>query len=110
MSEDKLQAQFFQYTWNTYPQLRRCMWAVPNGGYRNIQEAVKLKATGVIPGVWDIHVFYKGKFYIIETKVGRNTLSKDQIRWRDLMEAQGAVSFVYYSMEEGKRIIEEILK
>ena len=109
MSEDKLQAEFFQHVWNNYPQLRRCMWAVPNGGLRNKLEAFKLKATGTIAGVWDLHIFYKGKFYIIETKVGNNKLSDKQILWRDVMISQGAKAFVYYNMQEGMKIIDEIL-
>lgn len=110
MTEDQLQAKFFQHVWNHYPQLRRCMWAVPNGGYRNKMEAIKLKATGTIAGVWDLHLFYKGNFYIIETKVGRNKLSKAQEQWRDVMIENGAHAFVYYTFEEGIAIIQAILK
>lgn len=109
MSEDQLQAQFFQYVWNYYPQLRRCLWAVPNGGYRNKLEAMKLKATGTLAGVWDLHLFYKKQFYIIETKVGKNKLSKAQEEWRDVMVKQGAKQYIYTSLDEGIQIIEEIL-
>lgn len=108
-SEDKLQAEFFKFVWNTYPQLRYCIWAVPNGGLRNKMEALKMKATGTLKGVWDLHIFYRGHFYIIETKVGSNKLSPEQIKWRDIMVSQGAKAFVYYNMEEGKKIIDEIL-
>ena len=110
MSEDKLQADFFKWVWNTYPQLRKLIWAVPNGGYRNKQEAIKLKATGTIAGVWDLHFFYKNQFYIIETKVGKNGLSPVQVEWRDLMIEQGAKAFIYYTLEEGQDIINQILK
>lgn len=110
MTEDQLQAEFFRHVWNRYPELRRCMWAVPNGGFRNKMEAIKLKATGTLAGVWDLHLFYKGKFFIIETKVGKNTLSAAQKRWRDAMVLQGAVPYVYYTLEEGITIIKNILK
>lgn len=110
MSEDQLQAKFFQYVWNKHPELRYCIWAVPNGGYRNKLEAAKLKATGMLAGVWDLHIFYRGKFYIIETKVGHNKLSDKQIKWRDVMLRHGAQAFVYYTFEDGVKIIEEILK
>jgi len=109
MSEDQLQAQFYQTVWNSYPQLRKHIWAIPNGGKRNPVEAMKLKATGMTSGVWDLHVFWKGKFYIIETKVGRNDLSPQQKEWGELMERHGAKSFVYRNMEEGLKIIEFIL-
>jgi len=109
MTEDQLQAQFYQHVWNHYPQLRRCIWSVPNGGSRHIMEAVKLKATGMLSGVWDLHVFYRGRFYIIETKVGRNSLSAAQQQWRDIMLQQGAEAFVYRTLEEGIAIIEYII-
>lgn len=109
MSEDKLQAEFFKWVWNTYPNLRKRMWSVPNGGYRNKLEALKLKATGMIAGVWDLHLFYQGQFHIIETKVGRGRLSSEQIEWKEVMESEGAISHVYYTLDEGKAIIHEIL-
>jgi hypothetical protein len=46
-----------------YPMLR-WMHAIPNGGSRHLSEAVKLKATGLKAGVWDIFlpvVQYKNK-------------------------------------------------
>lgn len=109
LSEDRLQAEFFKWVWNTYPELRRKLWSVPNGGYRNKVEAMKLKATGMISGVWDLHLYYRGEFHIIESKVGRNKLSKEQEEWCRLMEGEGAKSHVYYTLEEGKAIISGIL-
>src|SRR5215831_7079509 len=35
-------------------------FAVPNGGWRNIHEAVNLKRTGVLPGVSDLLLFRPG--------------------------------------------------
>lgn len=110
MSEDQLQAEFFQRVWNEYPQLRRCMWAIPNGGKRDMRTAITLKATGVLSGVWDLHLFYKNRFHIIETKVGRNDLSDKQKEWGATMVANGATAYVYRTIEEGMAIIETIIK
>ena len=110
MSEDQLQAQFFQKVWNDYPELRRHMWAVPNGGKRDMRTAITLKASGVLPGIWDLHLFWMGKFYIIETKVGRNGLTDKQEQWGELMVKHGAIAYVYRTIEEGIAIIENILK
>jgi hypothetical protein len=119
-NEDQLQAAFFQWAWNAYPQYRRHLWAVPNGGHRNAVEAAKLKATGVIAGVWDLHFYHSGQFHIIETKSGNNSLSVDskvngkvkygQKEWGELMASQGAVRHIYRTLEEGKLMFEKIVK
>ncbi len=70
MNEDQLQAAAWKLMWNEFPDLRHHIWHVPNGGSRNQAEGVKLKAMGVLEGVWDWHCFYHGKFTIIEFKVG----------------------------------------
>lgn len=79
MTEDQLQSKCFQWTWNTHPETRYCLWAVPNGGDRRPYEAARLKATGVVSGVHDLHFLWKGKFYTFELKVGSNKLSPHQI-------------------------------
>lgn len=109
MSEDQLQAAFFQRVWNEYPKLRRHMWAVPNGGKRDMRTAITLKASGVLSGVWDLHIFWRGKFYIIETKVGHNGLTDKQEQWGTQMVEHGATAYVYRTIEEGMQIIESIL-
>lgn len=111
MSEDKLQAKLFQWVWNSQIIPRGCMWAVPNGGKRDKITANTLKATGVVSGVWDLHVFYKGKFFIIETKTQTGKLSNSQKEWKDMMISQGlAKYYIYRNLEEGKKIIYDILK
>lgn len=111
MSEDKLQAKLFQWVWNSQIIPRGCMWAVPNGGKRDKITANTLKATGVVSGVWDLHVFYKGKFFIIETKTEAGRLSASQKEWKKTMIEHGAAKcYVYRNLEEGKEIIYDILK
>lgn len=89
MTEDQLQAKCFQLTWNHFPELRRKFWAVPNGGHRDPITAKKLQATGVIPGVWDVHFFYRGTFFVVEFKVGNNQLSKPQNEWIQALADEG---------------------
>ena len=111
-SEDQLQAEFWQWAWNTYPQFRRQMWAVPNGSNRNPIEASRLKATGLLAGVWDLHCFNKNVYSIIEMKVPGNYLTVDRIingkkhygqkEWGEIMAANGAIRYVCYSVDEAK--------
>jgi len=119
MTEDQLQAEFWKEVWNRYPQLRRLMWAVPNGEKRNPVQARLMQATGLLPGVWDLHLFYHGQFHIIETKAGNNQLTVDriengkkkygQLEWGELMAAQGAHRHIYRTLGEGLEIIKIIL-
>jgi len=72
---------------------------IPNGGKRNISEAVKLKKQGVKAGVHDLflpvpnHGFH-GKW--VELKVDDNKATKKQIEWGDKMQKMGyAVSYCW---------------
>ena len=119
ISEDVLQAKCWEWAWNTYPQLRRKFWAVPNGGWRNAIEASKLKATGTLEGVWDMHCYVKKQFYIIEFKVGGNQLTVDRVvkgkkhfgqkEWGEIMEAEGAIKFVCRTEDEFKNVFNGIV-
>lgn len=124
VTEDKLQAKFWEYVWNTFPNYRHHMWAVPNSA---IGEAVTTKdwirintlmATGLLSGVWDLHVFWKGKFHIIETKLPGNQLTVTRMvgkrkvygqkEWGELMASHGAIQHIYHSLDEGMEIVKAI--
>lgn len=115
VTEDQLQAIFWEWAWNTYPQFRRHMWAVCNGLPLPPILANKAKSTGLLAGVWDLHVFYKGKFHIIETKIGNNQLTIDRVvkgkkvfgqkEWGELMAEHGAIRHIYRTLEEGQAIV-----
>lgn len=109
MTEDQLQAAFWEFTWNNYPQARRCMWAVPNGLRLHPIVAAKAKATGLLAGVWDLHLFWKGKYHIIETKVDKNDLTPAQKQWGEIMAEHGAIRHVYRTLDEGIKIFESII-
>ena len=74
-----------------YPAL--CwLFAIPNGGWRNLTVAQKLKAEGVRPGVHDYLWPYKAGTYSglsLELKSGKNTATKEQRDFAEFMEAQG---------------------
>jgi hypothetical protein len=109
-SEDIMQAKQFQWAWNERQQTRRCIWHVPNGGDRRPAEAAQLKAMGVVAGVSDMHFYWQSQLYIIENKVGSNTLSDAQIKYRDAMKAQGAIFYECRTLEKWKLIVDSILE
>ena len=89
-----------------YPQLK-WMFAIPNGGLRDIRTATNLKAEGVKAGVPDIMLpwpntnerspseGYYGLF--IEMKVGKNKPSKEQEEYIAYLKEAGYYCVVCYT-------------
>lgn len=109
MTEDQLQEKCFQWAWNTYPQTRRLLWAVPNGGCRHLYEAQKFKATGVIAGVHDLHLLWNNQFTTFELKVKDNKLSEAQILYGCAIESQGGKWYEIRTFEEFKSIFSKLV-
>lgn len=111
------------------------MWSVPNDAIgeltslKDILRINELKATGLMPGVWDLHLFWRdpidgiGKLHIIETKLPGQQLTQDRIvrsdgrerkvygqkEWGELMASHGAIRHIYHTLEEGVAIFEGIV-
>ena len=109
MTEDQLQAKCFQWIWNTYPNLRRLCWHVPNGGHRNKFEAAKFKSIGVVAGVADLEFHFKGRSYFIELKIPGGVQSLKQKKVQEALEGQGFNYYLIWSFEEFKQTIERII-
>lgn len=108
-SELQLQAECFQWLWNNYPQTRRCLFHVPNGGARSKREATQLKASGVVPGVYDMLFIWDSRVYAFEMKVGTNRQSSDQLKWGEAAQAQGVKTYEVRSLEQFQEIIKSIV-
>ena len=88
MSEHDEQATLFRwagYLAPKYPALDM-MFAIPNGGLRDIRVARKLKAEGVKPGVPDIFLAardcnYKFRGLFIEMKIINGRITPEQKEW-----------------------------
>lgn len=71
-----------------YPEL--IIFAVPNGGSRNLYEAKNLKDAGVLAGVADlIIVGNNGKIMFVEMKAGKNKQTDSQIGFQQSVEKLG---------------------
>ena len=84
------------------------MYAVPNGGKRNIATAVRLKKEGVKSGVPDICLpVPRGKYHglYIEMKVGKNKPSANQVQWIEQLQKQGYRVDVCYGWGEAVKVI-----
>lgn len=86
MSEHSEQVALFQWARlneNAIPELAM-LYAVPNGGLRDVRVARKMKAEGVKAGVLDINLDVpRGGFHglRIEMKYGKNKPTKQQKQW-----------------------------
>ena len=109
MSEDKIQAQAFQWLHNTYPLLRNLFFAVPNGGSRHIVEAMKLKATGVIAGIPDMILLYNGTAIGFEFKAEKGILSDAQLKVHFIWNLNGYKVYMVRSFEQFETIIKKIV-
>ena len=100
---------YFQTQRNKYPEAQ-WLFAVPNGGKRDIKSAARLKATGVKPGVPDLFLPIKrGLFsglWIELKKNEKQKASKEQLIWIDMLRCQGYAALVCVGWIEAKQVIE----
>ena len=90
------------------------LYAIPNGGRRNLREAIRLKAQGVKSGVSDLHLALPmyGKCGLwIEMKKpivkgqAKPSVSPLQKQWLTRMDKAGYVAVVCFGWEEAKEAI-----
>jgi hypothetical protein len=108
-SEDEEQALLV--AWLQIKDIRH--YAVPNGGKRDIVEAVKFKRTGVSPGVPDLCIplprsLYHG-LYIELKRVSGSTISEKQQEWIDFLRKEGYRAEVAKGAEQAKAIVVDYL-
>lgn len=118
-SEDNMQYKIWQRLWRDYPFLRRRVWHVANQR-QNKQEASRVQSMGVLSGVWDLHMYFRGQFVIFEGKVGNNQLSVDRIvngrkvfgqrEWGEIMVGEGAWSYVFREEEQFFQCLHDVFK
>lgn len=105
-NEHQIQAAMVEWSEaaaGTMPGLK-LLYAVPNGGARNLIVAKKLKAEGVKPGVPDLHLpvsrlGYHGLWIETKTKAGR--VSPEQKEWHELLRREGHLVVVVRSALQG---------
>ena len=94
-----------------HPQLSM-MFAIPNGGQRNIVTATKLKAEGVKSGVPDIFLAFPSNTahgLFIEMKSAKGKLSENQREWMGALSSSGYRCAICFSFDEAKEVISKYL-
>jgi hypothetical protein len=113
MSEKQEQIALFQRA-ELHPICRDYMWHTPNGGYRNMLEAVSLKRQGVKPGVPDITLAYPTENYpglyieLKNRKKGKPTTEQQQMI--DRLRSVGYRAEICHGWEAAWDVIEEYLR
>lgn len=84
-------------------------YAIPNGGKRELIEAVKFKRTGVSAGVPDLCIpipsgGYHGLYIELKRVVG-GTVSEKQQEWLDFLEGQGYYAKVAKGFDEARDMV-----
>jgi hypothetical protein len=108
-SEDQIQAKFYQQAYNTYPAIRGLLFSVPNGSTRHPLEAMKLKATGLTPGIPDMILLWAGKAYGFEFKTTIGQLSQSQRAIHATWISNGIPVYVVRSCEEAILQLQKII-
>ena len=80
----------------------------PNGGRRNVREAVKLQRMGVVAGIPDLYV-PKWHLWIEMKKKKGGTLSKEQKEIIAYLQSIGDTVLVCRGFEEAKEMIMEFV-
>ena len=112
--EDNEQSALFDWakmSHGRYPELA-FFFSIPNGGYRPIVTALKMKATGTLKGVCDtfLPVARHGKNGLfIELKIHPNKPSPEQLEFIDFVTQQGYLAVICWSAEEAIQTIEDYL-
>lgn len=108
-AEDQIQAEIYQWYNNTFclashdPQC--IIFSVPNGGTRNIKEALLLKATGVVAGVSDLIVIKQNEIIFVEVKTDIGNQSKQQKDFQRKVQKLGFKYILVRSLEDFKKQI-----
>jgi len=104
--ENVIQAEIYKWYNNNFclkshdPQC--IIFSVPNGGTRNIKEALLLKATGVVAGVSDLIIVRLNEIIFVEVKTEIGKQSDKQKQFQQTVETLGFKYLLVRSLEDFK--------
>lgn len=106
-SEHELHLHAWQWARKTHSKL--LIFHVPNGGNRNIAEAVKFKRMGVLPGVSDFLCFTSTRKIAIELKDSDGEKSIDQERFENHWKYLGGEYYICRTLTDFQNLINAIV-
>lgn len=105
-SEDMEQAEFVSWMRQIHPEHR--VFAIPNGGWRSKASVMKLKTTGVSPGVPDLFIPSLQLFIEMKRTKGGRT-SAEQLDWLRYLRSVGYHAHVCNGKAEAINVVSYIL-
>lgn len=111
-AESKLQQACVKWFDLQYPQMKQALFAIPNGGHRNVITAKILKSEGVRAGVCDMFLTVpRNEFHglYIEMKAGKGKPSDYQRAFIELVRGFGYKAEIINSFDKFKEQIEDYL-
>jgi hypothetical protein len=112
-AEHNLQKACVQWFRFNYPSMKYLLFAIPNGGLRNIRVATKLKAEGVVAGVPDLFLAIpnqEANGLFIEMKAGKNQLTEAQKYMIGELQGQGYQCKVCRDFDHFMQIIKNYME
>lgn len=96
-SEARLQQECWMYFWNNYPEMRGLFFRIKNEDHNRIAGA-RNKATGVVSGVADSCLLWRGTAIFIEFKTETGRQSNAQIVWQGIVTDSGYQYYIIRSL------------
>lgn len=104
--EDDLQKSVFAYLARALPD-EGTAYAIPNGGKRHAREAARMKGLGVVAGMPDIGICYRGRAMFVELKAPRGVVSAAQRETIRKLTYCGAPVMLCRSVEDVEAALRE---
>ena len=113
MNQPEHQLQVSCINWMRYQHPKRLIFAIPNGGNRNVITAKKLKAEGVKAGIPDLFMAvpntqHNGLF--IELKAGKNKPTDKQNEVIEHLKSAGYRCEVINNFDDFRKTVNDYLK
>jgi hypothetical protein len=107
--EQAIQRQCIVWFRCQYPALRSLLFHVPNGGGRSKSEGAIFKSIGVVAGVPDLLLVYRGIVVAFELKAEGCYLSDAQKILHSDWQRQGIAIFIVKSLDDFMNTIKRII-
>lgn len=111
--EHRIQCACVRWFSLQYPRLKGRLFAVPNGGRRDVTTAAKLKSEGVVAGVADLILLKSNHDYgalLIEMKTMKGRQSDSQKAWQLNLCSEDEYKYVVCrSLDDFKREVNDYL-
>ena len=103
--EESIQVSCVKWFRLQYPNL--VIFAVPNGGSRNLYEAKNMKESGTLAGVADLVIVGNGgKVLFVEMKAGKNKQEDSQVIFQQKVENLGHKYIICRSLEQFQKEVD----